>query len=91
MAEFEIYKDTGLGFRRRFKANNGKILAESAEGYNNPANCEHMIILIKRQVAIARINSDFKPDQNMEILRSEKCAALDNGLFSCQKARGAKN
>jgi len=90
MAEFEIYKDTGLGFRRRFKANNGKILAESAEGYNNPANCEHAIILIKRQVANARINSYFKPDQNMKILRSEKCAALDNGLFSVQKARARR-
>jgi hypothetical protein len=34
MAEFEIYKDARLEFRRRFKANNGKILAESPEGYN---------------------------------------------------------
>jgi len=47
MAEFEIYKDERLEFRWRFKANNGKILAESAEGYNNPANCEHAITLVK--------------------------------------------
>jgi uncharacterized protein len=66
MAEFEIYKDEGLEFRWRFKANNGKILAESAEGYNNQANCEHAIILVKQQVGNARINSDFKPDQNTE-------------------------
>jgi uncharacterized protein YegP (UPF0339 family) len=66
MAEFEIYKDERLEFRWRFKANNGKILAESAEGYNNPANCEHAIILIKQKVASARINSDFKPDRNTE-------------------------
>jgi len=66
MAEFEIYKDARLEFRWRFKANNGKILAESAEGYNNPANCEHAIILVKQQVANARINSDFKPDQITE-------------------------
>ncbi len=66
MAEFEIYKDARLEFRWRFKANNGKILAESAEGYNNPANCEHAIILLKQPVANARINSDFKPDQNTE-------------------------
>ena len=32
MTEFEIYKDERLEFRWRFKANNGKILAESAEG-----------------------------------------------------------
>ena len=64
MADFEIYKDARLEFRWRFKANNGKILAESAEGYNNPANCEHAIVLIKQQVANAIINNDYKPDQN---------------------------
>jgi len=48
MAEFEIYKNARLEFRRRFKANNRKILAESAEGYNNPANGGHAIILIKQ-------------------------------------------
>ena len=32
MTEFEIYKDERLEFRWRFKASNGKILAESAEG-----------------------------------------------------------
>jgi uncharacterized protein YegP (UPF0339 family) len=66
VAEFEIYKDERLEFRWRSKANNEKILAESAEGYNNPANCEHAIILVKQRVANARINSDFEPDQNRE-------------------------
>jgi uncharacterized protein YegP (UPF0339 family) len=66
MTEFEIYKDQRLEFRWRFKANNGKILAESVEGYNNRANCEHAIILVKQQVANARINNDLKPDQNTE-------------------------
>jgi uncharacterized protein len=66
MAEFEVYKDERLEFRRRFKANNGRILAESSEGYNNPANCGHAIILVKQPVANAQINSDFKPDLNTE-------------------------
>jgi uncharacterized protein len=66
MARFEIYIDERLEFRWRFKANNGKILAESAEGYNNRANCEHAITLVKQQLANARINSNFKPDQNTE-------------------------
>jgi uncharacterized protein len=66
MAQFEIYKDERFEFRWRFKANNGEILAESAEGYNNSANCEHAIILIKQQVANARINNDSKPCQNTE-------------------------
>ena len=65
MAEFEIYKDERREFRWRFKANNGLILAESAQGYNNPANCEHAIIIDKQQLANARINNDFKPYQNM--------------------------
>ena len=63
MAEFEIYKDAKLEFRWRFKANNGRILAESAEGYNNPANCEHAILLIKQQIANARIRNEFQSDQ----------------------------
>ena len=66
MAEFEIYKDAELEFRWRFKANNGKVLAESADGYKNQDNREHAIMLIKQQVTNARINSDFKPDQNTE-------------------------
>ena len=64
MAEFEIYKDEKHEFRWRFKANNGEILVESSQGYNNPANCEHAIILVKQQFANARINNDFKPYQN---------------------------
>jgi uncharacterized protein YegP (UPF0339 family) len=63
MAQFEIYKDERLEFRWRFKANNGEILAESAEGYNNQANCEHAIILVKQQVANARINNDLSPTE----------------------------
>jgi uncharacterized protein YegP (UPF0339 family) len=66
MADFEIYEDERLEFRWRFKANNERILAESAGGYNNPANCEHAIILVKQQVANSRINRDFKPNQNKE-------------------------
>ena len=66
MAQFEIYKDERREFRWRFKANNGEILAESAEGYNNRDNCEHAIILVKQQIANARINNDFKPYQNTE-------------------------
>lgn len=49
MAKFEIYQDTAGDFRWRFQSNAGKILAVSGEGYNNRANCEHAIILIKRE------------------------------------------
>ena len=49
MAKFEIYQDTVGDFRWRFQSNSGKLLAVSGEGYNNRANCEHSIILIKRE------------------------------------------
>jgi uncharacterized protein YegP (UPF0339 family) len=48
MAEFEIYKEERLEFRWRFKANDGKIPAEPAEGRNNSTNRGHAIILIKQ-------------------------------------------
>ena len=63
MAEFEIYKDAKFEFCWRFKANNRRTLAESAEWDTNSANCEHAIFLIKQQVAIARIRNDFNSEQ----------------------------
>lgn len=55
MAKFEIYQDTAGDFRWRFHSNSGKILAVSGEGYINRVNCEHAIILIKRETAQATI------------------------------------
>ena len=55
MAKFEIYQDTAGDFRWRFQSNNGKILADSGEGYNNRSNCEHAIILLKREAPQAAI------------------------------------
>jgi uncharacterized protein YegP (UPF0339 family) len=49
MAKFEIFQDNDGEYRWRFQSNSGKILAISGEGYNNRANCEHAIILIKRE------------------------------------------
>jgi len=57
MAKFEIYQDAQLNFRWRFRAINGKILAESGESYNNRANCEHAIISLRQQVPRA-VNID---------------------------------
>ncbi len=62
MAKFKIYKDANGDLQWRFQANNGKILAESVEGYNNRANCEHAIILIKQQVANAMISDEVESD-----------------------------
>lgn len=60
MAKFEIYRDARDEFRWRFQANNGKVLAESGEGYLNRVNCEHGIILIKQEAGNATISDNFK-------------------------------
>jgi len=39
MGKIEIYKDKKLEWRWRIKARNGKILADSGEGYNRKAMC----------------------------------------------------
>ena len=57
MAEFEIYKDQGNppDFRWRFRANNGEIIADSSEGYNDKDDCEHGIELMKTQASNAQV------------------------------------
>lgn len=62
MAKFEIYKDAQGDFRWRFHAHNGRILAESSERYNNRANCEHAILLIKQQLANATVTENAELD-----------------------------
>jgi len=60
MAKFEIYQDAIGDYRWRFLASNGNILAESGQGFNNRANCEHSIILLKQQVSNALISEEIK-------------------------------
>jgi len=46
--KFEIYKDESDDFRWRLKSANGRIIADSAEGYRNKAACIRGITLMKR-------------------------------------------
>jgi uncharacterized protein len=62
MAKFEIYKDAQGDYHWRFQAHNGRILAASDEGYNNRANCEHAILLLKQQAANAAISTEVATD-----------------------------
>ena len=57
MAEFEINREQGNppNFRWRFRANNGKIIADSGEGYRDRHDCEHGIELIKTQASYAEV------------------------------------
>lgn len=44
---FLIYVDANKQFRWQIEAANGKIFANSGEGYHNLADCEHAIQLVK--------------------------------------------
>ncbi len=44
---YEKYRDTSTQWRWRLLASNGKIIANSGEGYHNEADCDHAITLVK--------------------------------------------
>ncbi len=54
---FTIFKDKDGDYRWNLKAGNGKIVADSAEGYKNKADCEHGISLVK-SAATAPVKED---------------------------------
>lgn len=49
MASFTIYKDTKSEYRWRFRANNGKIVADSSEGYGSKDDCKRGIEIVKTE------------------------------------------
>jgi len=51
---FEKYLDKVKEWRWRLKAKNGKIIADSGEGYKNLADCDAMIDKIKKHASSAR-------------------------------------
>jgi len=55
MAHFEVYKDAGGEFRWRFRADNGKVIADGAEGYKAKADCEHGVELVRQKAAGAEV------------------------------------
>lgn len=42
-----LFKDQAGEFRWHYQAANGKIIADSGEGYKNLADCEHGVALMK--------------------------------------------
>jgi uncharacterized protein YegP (UPF0339 family) len=52
---FERYKDKADEWRWRLKAKNGKIIADSSEGYKNLADCDAMINKIKQHGSSANV------------------------------------
>ncbi len=51
MATFELYRDQDRQFRWRLRAGNGRIIADSGEGYVRRIDCEHGIELLKTETA----------------------------------------
>ncbi|OOH91881.1 hypothetical protein BMT54_01875 [Pasteurellaceae bacterium 15-036681] len=45
--KFEVYTDANLEWRWRLKADNGKTIADSGEGYESLPDCLHGIELVK--------------------------------------------
>ena len=55
MAKFKVYKDEAGEWRWRFIASNGRIIADSGEGYINKTDCLHGIELVKSEAPEAEI------------------------------------
>lgn len=47
MGAYYVYKDRANQWRWRFVSTNGRIIADSAEGYVNKTDCLHGISIMK--------------------------------------------
>jgi uncharacterized protein len=63
---FELYRDKNLKWRWRLVAKNGKIIADSGEGYHNKQDCRKMIRKIRCMAIFAGLKTkmDFLCDEN---------------------------
>lgn len=52
---FSVYVDVARQYRWRLKASNGRIIADSGEGYVNRSDCEKAINLIKQYAHSATV------------------------------------
>lgn len=55
MATFYVSRDKASQYRWRLQANNNKIVADSAEGYVNKADCLAGIEIVKREAPTAPV------------------------------------
>lgn len=52
---FELYKDSTGDYGWRLRAGNGKIVADSGEGYRSKTDCQHGIDLVRSGAASAPV------------------------------------
>ena len=55
MAKFHIYEDKKGEYRWRLVARNGRVMADSAEGYNSQLACEQALNKFRELAALADI------------------------------------
>lgn len=53
--KFKVYRDAADEWRWQLVARNGRIVAESGEGYTRAADCLHAILTFRREVREAPI------------------------------------
>ncbi len=59
-AVFELYKDKSGDYRFRLRDDEGTLLAISAKGYQEKADCQKVIQAIQREAARAKIDDQTK-------------------------------
>lgn len=65
---FEIYKDQANEWRWRLRAHNGKIIADSGEGYSSKANArraakalvDHLIVIVTEPLYMIEVSDADK-------------------------------
>ncbi|MBW3537179.1 MAG: DUF1508 domain-containing protein [Actinobacteria bacterium] len=57
MWKFEIYRDAASEYRWRLKASNGRIVADSGEGYSSHSNAHRAAENARNQIGRASIES----------------------------------
>lgn len=55
MGKFEYYLDQRGEWRWRLRADNGKIVADSGEGYKAELDCLHGIDIVKKEAPTAQL------------------------------------
>ncbi|RYZ78019.1 MAG: DUF1508 domain-containing protein [Proteobacteria bacterium] len=56
--KFVLYKDNQKQYRWTLRANNGRIIADSSEGYTSKQACQHGIDIMKRDVPKADVSDE---------------------------------
>lgn len=58
VAKFKVYQDAAKKWRWKFESSgNYKIIADSGEGYDSKASCEHGINVLKTEISSATIEN----------------------------------